>query len=116
MGNSLRSLMIALVLNAAYTLVEVIAALFAGSLSLLADAGTTSPTWSRWGSPPALSSSPAGPATPKRSFGFQRAEILAALVNAVSLIVIAIIVFVGAARRFADPPDIPAAGSSSSRA
>ena len=31
--------MIALVLNAAYTLVEVIAALFAGSLSLLADAG-----------------------------------------------------------------------------
>ena len=47
------------------------------------------------------------PATPNRSFGFQRAEILAALVNAVSLIVIAIIVFVGAARRFADPPDVP---------
>ena len=37
----------------------------------------------------------------------RRAEILAALVNAVSLIVIAIIVFVGAARRFADPPDVP---------
>ena len=58
-------------------------------------------------SPPERCCSPAGPATPNRSFGFQRAEILAALVNAVSLIVIAIIVFVGAARRFADPPDVP---------
>src|SRR5262249_31116214 len=36
---SLRSLTLALVLNAAYTVVEVVAALFAGSLTLLADAG-----------------------------------------------------------------------------
>ena len=47
------------------------------------------------------------PSTPNRSFGFKRAEILAALFNAVSLIVIALIVFVGAARRFADPADVP---------
>ena len=47
------------------------------------------------------------PSTPNRSFGFRRAEILAALFNAVSLIVIALIVFVGAARRFADPPEVP---------
>ena len=38
-SSSLRSLTIALVLNAAYTLAEVIAAVLAGSLSLLADAG-----------------------------------------------------------------------------
>ena len=106
-SGSLRSLTIALALNAAYTLFEVIAALFAGSLSLLADAGHNL-------SDVVALSVAAGavllarrPATPNRSFGFRRAEILAALVNAVSLIVIAIIVFVGAARRFADPPDVP---------
>jgi len=106
-GNSLRSLMIALVLNAAYTLVEAVAALSAGSLSLLADAGHN------LSDVVALSVAVGAvllarrPATPNRSFGFMRAEILAALVNAVSLIVIAIVVFVGAARRFADPPDVP---------
>ncbi len=106
-NSSLRSLTIALVLNAAYTLVEAIAAILAGSLSLLADAGHNL-------SDVVALSVAAGavllarrPATPNRSFGFRRAEILAALVNAVSLIVIAIIVFVGAARRFADPPDVP---------
>jgi cobalt-zinc-cadmium efflux system protein len=100
-------LTIALALNAAYTLFEVIAALFAGSLSLLADAGHNL-------SDVVALSVAAGavllarrPATPNRSFGFRRAEILAALVNAVSLIVIAVIVFIGAARRFSDPPDVP---------
>ena len=83
-----------------------IAALLAGSLSLLADAGHNLSEW--WRSVAAGAVLLARrPATPNRSFGFRRAEILAALVNAVSLIVIAIIVFVGAARRFADPPDVP---------
>ena len=109
-SGSLRSLLIALGLNAAYTLFEVIAALLAGSLSLLADAGHNL-------SDVVALSVAAGavllarrPATPNRSFGFRRAEILAALVNAVSLIVIAVIVFIGAARRFADPPEVPAGG------
>ena len=105
--SSLRSLTIALVLNATYTLVEAIAAILAGSLSLLADAGHNL-------SDVVALTVAAGavllarrPTTPNRSFGFRRAEILAALVNAVSLIVIAIVVFVGAARRFSDPPDVP---------
>ena len=103
----MRSLTIALVLNAAYTLVEAIAALLAGSLSLLADAGHNL-------SDVVALSVAAGavmlarrPATPNRSFGLRRAEILAALVNAVALIVIALVVFVGAIRRFADPPEVP---------
>jgi cobalt-zinc-cadmium efflux system protein len=106
-SSTLRSLAIALVLNAGYTLFEVVAAIFAGSLSLLADAGHNL-------SDVVALSVAAGavilarrPSTPNRSFGFRRAEILAALVNAVSLIVIALVVFVGAALRFADPPDVP---------
>ena len=77
----MRSLTIALVLNAAYTLVEAIAALLAGSLSLLADAGHNL-------SDVVALSVAAGavmlarrPATPNRSFGLRRAEILAALVE-----------------------------------
>jgi len=99
--------MIALFLNAAYTLVEAIAALLTGSLSLLADAGHNLSDVVALAVAAGAVLLARRPPTPNRSFGFKRAEILAALVNAVSLIVIALIVFVGAARRFADPPDVP---------
>ena len=105
--SSLRSLTIALVLNAAYTLVEVIAAILAGSLSLLADAGHNLSDVVALAVAAGAVLLARRPATPNRSFGFKRAEILAALFNAVTLIVIALVVFVGAARRFADPPDVP---------
>src|SRR5918996_2367310 len=45
------------------------------------------------------------PPTPERSFGFRRAEILAALANGVALVAIAIWVFVEAVDRFRDPPE-----------
>ena len=99
--------MIALVLNAAYTLVEAIAAVLTGSLSLLADAGHNLSDVVALAVAAGAVLLARRPPTPNRSFGFKRAEILAALVNAVSLIVIALIVFAGAARRFADPPDVP---------
>ena len=106
-NSSLRSLTIALVLNAAYTLAEVIAAIFAGSLSLLADAGHNLSDVIALAVAAGAVMLARRPATPNRSFGFKRAEILAALFNAVSLIVIALIVFVGAAMRFSDPPNVP---------
>jgi cobalt-zinc-cadmium efflux system protein len=46
------------------------------------------------------------PATPERSFGFQRAEILAALVNGLVLVAIAIWIFIEAIGRLDDPPEI----------
>jgi cobalt-zinc-cadmium efflux system protein len=46
------------------------------------------------------------PATAQMSFGFRRAEILAALFNGVALVAIAIWIFVEAAQRLADPPEI----------
>jgi cobalt-zinc-cadmium efflux system protein len=106
-GSSLRSLTIALGLNAAYTLVEAIAAVAAGSLSLLADAGHNLSDVFALGVAAGAVMLARRPATPNRSFGFRRAEILAALANAVSLLVIAVIVVVGAIRRFADPADVP---------
>jgi cobalt-zinc-cadmium efflux system protein len=46
------------------------------------------------------------PATPERSFGYRRAEILAALVNGVALVAISIWIFIEAFGRLSDPPDV----------
>jgi cobalt-zinc-cadmium efflux system protein len=45
------------------------------------------------------------PATPQRTFGYYRAEILAALANAVLLIGISLYVVYEAYRRLTDPPE-----------
>ena len=44
--------------------------------------------------------------SPERTFGYLRAEILAALVNAVTLIVLAIYIFWEAWQRFQEPPEV----------
>ena len=46
------------------------------------------------------------PPTARMSFGFRRAEILAALFNGVALVAIAIWIFIEAAQRLSDPPEI----------
>ena len=46
------------------------------------------------------------PATPRRSFGSGRAEILAALVNGVALVAVSIWIFVAALGRLDDPPEV----------
>jgi cobalt-zinc-cadmium efflux system protein len=46
------------------------------------------------------------PSTPERSFGFQRAEVLAALVNGVTLVALSIWIFIEAYGRFSDPPEV----------
>jgi cobalt-zinc-cadmium efflux system protein len=47
------------------------------------------------------------PATARRSFGYQRAEILAALANGVALVAISLWIFIEAFGRLGDPPDVP---------
>ena len=46
------------------------------------------------------------PPTSQRSFGYGRAEILAALANAVALVVVAVWIVVEAVGRLSDPPDV----------
>ena len=82
-----RALAIALVLILAFMVVEVVGGLVAGSLALLADAGhmltdAGEPRASRSSRP----GSRARPAQRRRSFGYRRAEILAALANGVTLL------------------------------
>ena len=101
-----RALAAALAITAAYTVAEVIGGLITGSLALLADAGhMLSDNFSLALALFALWLS-AKPPTPERSFGYKRAEILAALFNGVTLVAISIWIFYEAYYRFLDPPEI----------
>ena len=102
-----RALGMALVLIAGFTGVELVAGLLAGSLALLADAAhmvsdTASLALAFFAAWLAMR-----PATPRRSFGFRRAEILAALFNGVALVAVSIWIFVAAIGRLGDPPEVP---------
>ncbi len=103
---SRRALALALVLTASYTVVEVVGGLFAGSLALLADAvhmlsdnvALALALVAAW-----LATKPA---TPERTYGYKRAEVLAALANGVMLVALAIWIFVEAGMRLRDPGDV----------
>ena len=85
---------------------EVIGGLLSGSLALLADAGHML-TDAAGITMALLASTLAGrPATLERTFGYQRAEILAAVIHALLLFAVAAFVLVEAARRLSSPPDV----------
>jgi cobalt-zinc-cadmium efflux system protein len=101
-----RVLSLVLALTLTFTVVEVVGGLATGSLALLADAAhmlsdnlaIALALFAIW---------LAGrPSTPERSFGYQRAEILAALANGVLLVALSIWIFVEAWQRLSDPPDV----------
>jgi cobalt-zinc-cadmium efflux system protein len=103
---SRRALAVALVLTASYTVVEVVGGLVAGSLALLADAvhmlsdnvALALALVAAW-----LATKPA---TPERTYGYKRAEVLAALANGVMLVALALWIFVEAGMRLRDPGDV----------
>ena len=105
-GASRRALAIVLALTVAFTVVEVVGGLFTGSLAVLADAGhMLSDTFAIGLALVALTLA-ARPSTPRRSFGFQRAEILAAFVNGLTLVIVSGWIVWEAVQRFRDPPEI----------
>lgn len=101
-----RSLTLALSLNLAYTVAEAVAGFLTGSLALLADAGHNLSDVVALAVALGAVILAGRPPTPRHSYGLRRAEVLAALANATSLVVVAVLVFVEAARRFASPPDV----------
>ncbi|MDQ4148638.1 MAG: cation diffusion facilitator family transporter [Actinomycetota bacterium] len=91
-------------LVAAYFVVELVAGLATGSLSLLSDAGHMLTDAVGLGMAlAAVHLSARIDATPQRSFGFYRLEILAALANGILLVGVAFFVLVEAYRRILDP-------------
>lgn len=107
---SRRALAVALVLIAGFMVVEVVGGLLTGSLALLADAAHMLSDAGSLALALGAVVLAARPATPERSFGLQRAEILAALANGVALVAVSLWIFVEAFRRLSEPPEVLAGG------
>ncbi|MDX1404168.1 MAG: cation diffusion facilitator family transporter [Woeseiaceae bacterium] len=97
---------VALVLTGTFMLVEVVGGILSGSLALLADAGhMLTDTMALALSAIAFRMS-TRPADAKRSYGYQRFQILAAFVNGLSLLVIVGWILIEAIQRIIEPPDV----------
>lgn len=105
-GRSGRGLALTLGLVLVYMVAEVIGGLLSNSLALLADAGHMLSDAGALGLALFASWFSRRPATSRHTFGYYRAEILAAVVNAASLIAIAIFIFVEAYSRFQTPHEV----------
>jgi len=105
-GAGKRALAFVFALTTAFLAVEVVGGLLTGSLALLADAGHMASDAVSLGLALFAVWLAERPATPRRSFGYKRAEILAALANGVTLVAISIWIFVEAFARLQDPPPI----------
>jgi cobalt-zinc-cadmium efflux system protein len=103
-----RRLRLVLALTATVLVAEVLGAWWSGSLALLADAGHMATDAGAVTLALAASYVAGRPASNRRSFGFHRAEVLAALVNAVVLLGVSVYLVVEAGRRLVDPPSVEA--------
>lgn len=105
-GADRRALMVVFALTAGFMVVEAVGGLVTGSLALLADAGHMLSDAFSLGLALFAVWLAGRPATPNRSFGYKRAEILAALANGTTLVAISIWIFVEAYQRLWEPPEI----------
>ena len=101
-----RALGAALALVLGFAGVELAAGLLSGSLALLADAGHMVSDALALGLALFAAWLAGRPATPERTFGWHRAEILAALANGVLLVVLGLWILVEAVGRLGDPPSV----------
>ncbi|MGI9557000.1 MAG: cation diffusion facilitator family transporter, partial [Solirubrobacterales bacterium] len=109
-SDSRRRMWIALTINLGLLAAGVVGGILTGSLALLADAGHV---LSDVGAialgllAVALAMRATGP---RRTFGLQRTEVLAALANGLTLVVVAVLIVVAAIDRLGDAPEIDGAG------
>jgi len=96
----------ALSINLGLLLAEAIGGILTGSLALLADAGHVLSDAGSIVLALIAARLATLPAAGRRTFGYQRSEVLAALVNGLLLVVVSVAVAVAAIGRFGDPPEI----------
>ncbi len=93
-------------LTFAYFVVEVVGGLLTNSLALLADAAHMLTDVGGLGLALFAARMSTKPATATKTYGYYRTEILAALANAVVLLVMSVFIVYEACRRFAAPPEV----------
>jgi cobalt-zinc-cadmium efflux system protein len=101
-----RRLVVVLGLTVAMLAAEVVGSVFSGSLALLADAGHMATDAAGIALALGAVTLAQRPARGRRTFGWQRAEILAAVANGLLLLAVAVYVLVAAVQRIGHPPTI----------
>jgi cobalt-zinc-cadmium efflux system protein len=105
-GRHRSRLLVVLAITVVVLVVEAIGSWVTGSLALLADAGHMLTDAAGISLAVLAVTFASRPATPERTFGYYRLEILAAVVNAVLLLGIAAVILWEAWQRWQDPPGI----------
>ena len=103
-------MLIAAAINVGLIVVGVVGGVLTGSLALLADAGHVLSDLGAIGLALVAVALAARSGGPRRTFGYQRTEVIAALVNGVTLVAIAVLIVVAALDRLGDPPDVEGVG------
>jgi cobalt-zinc-cadmium efflux system protein len=98
-----RALAIALALTGVFALIEVAGAWWAGSLALLSDAGHMVTDAASLGLALFAQRIAARPPSHRASYGYARAEVIAAFVNALALLALVVFIAVEAVRRLLEP-------------
>jgi cobalt-zinc-cadmium efflux system protein len=104
--DSRRRLWIALAINLGLLVFGVVGGLITGSLAVLADAGHVLSDAGAIALALFAAHLASLPAAGRRTFGYQRSEVLVALVNGLTLVAISIAIAIAAFGRFSDPPEI----------
>lgn len=105
-GKNKKRLGVVLALTTTYLVAEVVGGLLTGSLALLADAGHMLTDVAGLALALIAIRFAESPATPERTYGYYRVEILAALTNAIILIGISFYILYEAYERFRNPPEV----------
>jgi cobalt-zinc-cadmium efflux system protein len=105
-----RRMGVALAINLAMLAAAAVGGVLTGSLALLADAGHVLSDIGAIGLALFAAALAARSGGPRRTFGYQRTEVIAALVNGLTLVAVAVVIIVAAINRLGDPPDVEGAG------
>ncbi|HUY48509.1 MAG TPA: cation diffusion facilitator family transporter [Streptosporangiaceae bacterium] len=105
-GEHSRSLIAVMLITITVAIAEAAGAWVSGALVLLADAAHMAADAAGVGLSLLAVVFATRPATPRRTFGYARAEILAAMVNAVILFAMSVFIVVEAVRRLISPPAV----------
>ena len=105
-----RTLLFSFIIIAGYMMVEAIGGWLTGSLALLSDAGHMLSDAIALGATLLAFKIGEKAATSQKTFGYKRFEILVAGVNGATLVIIALMIFYEALKRFNSPPEIATQG------
>ncbi len=105
-SHSTKQLTLALAITASWFVIELAGGIYANSLALLADAAHMLTDLAALGLSLFALKISTRPATHEMTYGYLRAEILAALANGIFLVLIGLFIFYESYQRFLTPPEI----------